>query len=117
MGIWANDEPSPVDEPPVEVDSSLELFRAVYRNAALPLPVRMRAAAIAIPFEQPKLMATAVTHFDGDFATRLDRAIDRSAEQPKVIEQPSRLIEAKAVEPQVTPAEMARPFQSLRRRA
>jgi glycosyltransferase A (GT-A) superfamily protein (DUF2064 family) len=112
MGIWAEDEPM-MDEPPppLEVDSSLELLRAVYRNPSLALPVRMRAAVAALPFEQPKLQATAITHYDGDFADRLDRALERSAAQPM------KVIEAKPVEPQVTPAQMNAPFATLRRRA
>jgi hypothetical protein len=101
--------PSP-EPPPIEVDSSLELLRAVYRNPSLPLPTRMRAATAALPFEQPKLQATAVTHYDGDWADRLDRAIARSTE-------PMKVIEAKPVEPQVTPAQMNAPFATLRRRA
>jgi hypothetical protein len=63
--------------------TSLEFLRKVYRNNDLPLSVRMRAAALAIPFEAPKLAATAYIAED-DFAARLELAIARSA--VKVIE-------------------------------
>jgi hypothetical protein len=59
----------------------------------VPLPVRMRAAAEALPYENPKLSAIAVASLTGNgFAKRLDRAIMRS----------TKLIEAKAVEPPQT---------------
>jgi hypothetical protein len=45
----------------------------------------MRAAAIALPFEAPKLAVTAVTPLNEDFAARLDRAIARS-EKAKLID-------------------------------
>src|SRR5262245_35932983 len=35
--------------------TSLVLMQAVYRNAELPFPVRMKAAEIAMPYEHPKL--------------------------------------------------------------
>jgi hypothetical protein len=44
----------------------------------MPLPTRLRAAALALPFERPKLAVTAVFSGEGDFALRLDRAVERS---------------------------------------
>lgn len=42
------------------------------------MPQRLRAAVEALPFERPKLAATAVI-YEGDLASRLERAIERSA--------------------------------------
>jgi hypothetical protein len=53
-------------------------LRAVYGNPALLLGMRMRAAGPALPFERPKLSATAFIAAGGDFAERLERALERS---------------------------------------
>jgi hypothetical protein len=58
--------------------TSLELLRAIYRNPEVPLPVRMRAAGMALPFEMPKLAVVATVDANGDFAVQLDRAVERS---------------------------------------
>jgi hypothetical protein len=54
--------------------TSLDLLRIVYRSASIPLPVRMRAAIAALPFEAPKLAVTAIVT-EHDFATLLDQRI------------------------------------------
>jgi hypothetical protein len=78
----------------VEGETVLELLQAVYRDQRQPLPVRIRCATEALPYENPKLSAVAVGYMSADnFAARLDRAIARSGKGPV-------LIEAKAVETQ-----------------
>ena len=49
----------------------------------------MRAAGLALPFEKPKLSAQAMVMVGGDFAARLDRALERSRIAPNMIEPPT----------------------------
>jgi len=66
--------------------TALDFLQAVYKNEAIPLSVRMRAAIEALPFETPKLSATAFVPAGGDFGERLEKAIARSREAPRLIE-------------------------------
>ena len=59
---------------------SLDLLRAVYRNSSLALTTRMRAAIAALPHEVPKLAVTEVVS-EQDFATVLDRSVNRHAKR------------------------------------
>ena len=68
----------------VPAATALELLQGVYRNEAIPLLVRMRAAIEALPFETPKLSATAFVPLGEQFAKRLEKAVERS--RMKVIE-------------------------------
>jgi hypothetical protein len=69
----------------VEGTNALDFLQSIYRNTDVSLSVRMRAAALALPFESPKLAVTAYIAED-NFAERLERALARSAKVPKVIE-------------------------------
>jgi hypothetical protein len=64
-------------KPEPEGTTALGLPQAVYRDVTQPLSVRIRAAVEALPFESPKLSATAVLTA-ADFADRLEKAIARS---------------------------------------
>jgi hypothetical protein len=79
-----------VEEPTAETvpakGRALEFLQAIYQSEHIPLSVRMRAAIEALPFETPKLSATAIVPGEGDFAERLKRAVIRSRQWPKLIE-------------------------------
>jgi hypothetical protein len=77
-------------KPEPEGTTALGLLQAVYRNPEVPLPARMKAAVECLPFESPKLSATAVLTAE-DFGDRLEQAIARSGVRM------SRTIDAKAV--------------------
>src|SRR5262245_23255028 len=64
--------------------SALELLQAVYQSRSVAMHTRMRAAMACLPFESPKLLATAIID-ERDFATLLDQRLKR-IEQAKLIE-------------------------------
>jgi hypothetical protein len=73
--------------PPIEYEeekivffkgSALDYLQSIYRDPTEERFVRMRAAIAAIPFESPKLQATATLQLGLDFAAKLDRAFKRS---------------------------------------
>ena len=77
------------EEAEVFVGSALDYLQGVYQGRLRFEPHRFRAANAALPFESPKLAVAAVIHHEGDFADRLQRAIERSnggGRLPKVIE-------------------------------
>jgi hypothetical protein len=94
-------------------DSSLEFLQKVYRNSALPLATRMRAAMAALQFEKPKLGVSLNYNVNDDFAAQLDRAIERSNGGMKLIEGSLTKVE------EHPPSEMAEPMAlstSIKRR-
>jgi hypothetical protein len=60
--------------------TALGYLQAIYRDPLQPTSIRMRAAIECLPFETPKLSATAVITGGEDFEARLKRAIARSRE-------------------------------------
>jgi hypothetical protein len=59
------------------------LLQSIYRDEEVALPVRMRAAIESLPYETPKLSATAIATMDGNsFGEALDRCIERSKGPP-----------------------------------
>jgi hypothetical protein len=96
------------EEPAVpEGETSLQLLQAIYRDKKQPLNVRVRCAIESLPYENPKLSATAIATMDGaTFAQALDRAIERS-KGPPLLNGP--------VEP-LPASEMKRPMSRLFRR-
>src|SRR5215472_3426706 len=62
-----------------EGTTAKEALRMVYRGEIVLSPQQMRAAIESLPYETPKLSATAFATMDGkSFAEALDRAIERS---------------------------------------
>ena len=92
-----------------EGETSLQLMQNVYRDRKQPLAVRVRCAVEAAPYENPRVSPVAVAHMNGnDFASALDRAIERSKKPtPLMLNAPA---------PPELPAEVAKkPFNNLRR--
>jgi hypothetical protein len=59
--------------------TALPLLQMAYRGKVRLTPQQARCAIEALPFETPKLSATAIATMDGkSFAEALDRAIERS---------------------------------------
>jgi len=88
-------------------ETGLALLQSIYRNPNQPLNARMRAAIEALPYENPKLSAVAHGHFEGkDFATQLDRAIERSKQPVPLLDSPTE---------QLLASELKKPMQRYRR--
>jgi hypothetical protein len=95
-----------------EGTSAKQALEMVYPGEIVLSPQQMRAAIECLQFEVPKVSAVAVTHMNGqDFASALERAIERSGINPKPLP-PPKVIEH---EPPVSAEEMKRPFTRLRR--
>jgi len=68
-----------------EPSSALEYLQDIYKGRRVFDPQRVRAAALEIAYESPKLAVTAHIAEDS-FAERLERALARSGMTPKRIE-------------------------------
>ena len=89
---------------------ALPLLQMAYREKVKLSPQQMRAAIEALPFENPKVSAVAISHMsDKSFAAALERAIERS-HSPHVINAPP------ALTIEHSPDEMKGPMARLERR-
>ena len=70
--------------------TALPLLQMAYRGQVKLTQQQMRAAIEALPFEVPKLSATAVATLDGNtFAQALERAIERSRSPAPLLNGPT----------------------------
>ena len=96
-----------------EGTTAKEALRMVYRGEIVLSPQQMRAAIEALPFENPKVSAVAISHMtDKSFAAALERAIERS-QSPHVINRPA-LPAPTTIEH--SPDELKGPFSRFERR-
>ena len=85
--------------------TALPLLQMAYRGQVKLSPQQARCAIEALPYENPKLSATAIATMDGQsFAQALDRAISRS-KGPLLLNAP----------PELPAEELKGPFTRLRR--
>ena len=63
-------------------EDEYDFLMKIVRSPRQPMSRRMRAAIEALPYRRPKLTAVAMAQLNGkDFATLLERAIERSAKE------------------------------------
>ena len=85
---------------------ALELLQLAYRGKIKLTPQQARCAIESLPYETPKLSATAVATMDGkSFAEALERAIARS-QSPPLLNGPA--------PPELPAEELKRPFSNYR---
>jgi hypothetical protein len=90
-----------------EGTTAKQALEMVYRGLIERTPQQMRAAIELLPYENPKLSATAIATMDGQtFAEALERCIERS-KGPPMLNGPVEPIDA---------SEMKRPFPRHYRR-
>jgi len=86
---------------------ALELLQLAYRGKIKLTPQQARCAIEAVPYETPKLSATAITTMNGNtFAEALERAITRS-QSPNVVN-------ALPAPPELPAEELKKPFPTYR---
>src|SRR6516162_2154670 len=74
---------------------ALELLQLAYRGKIKLTPQQARCAIESLPYETPKLSATAIATMDGkSFAEALDRAIERSKSPPMLNAPTTELVDA-----------------------
>ena len=86
---------------------ALPLLQMAYRGKVKLTPQQARCAIEALPYENPRVSAVAVSHMNSeDFATALDRCIERSR-SPNVVN-------ALPAPPELPAEELKRPFPTYR---
>ena len=86
--------------------TALELLRLAYRGKIKLTPQQARCAIESLPYENPKLSATAIATMDGQtFAEALDRCIARS-QGPLLLNGPA--------PPELPAEELKKPFPNYR---
>jgi hypothetical protein len=97
---WEGEDDEPI--------TSLQYLQSIYRDENRPDSMRIRCAVEALPYENPRVSAVAVTHMNGqDFASALDRAIERSKQPVPLLNGPA--------PPELPAEELKQPMQRLRR--
>ena len=80
---------------PEERTVALEFLQDIYNDPKQSTSTRMRAAIECLPFENPKVSAVAISHMDGqDFASALERAIERSQRPVPLLNSPTEQLPA-----------------------
>jgi len=109
----------PEEDDPLQLGDgalSLDGLQAIYRNPGLPLATRMRAMMAAVPYESPKLIATAIVN-EGSFAELLDQRLKRIAEQKLIEAKPTtnadKIIEGNQVNARLPPSIPDRRFRRI----
>jgi len=93
---WEGEEDEPL--------TSLGYLQSIYRDENQSTSMRIRCAVEALPYENPKLSATAITTMNGNtFAEALERAINRS-QGPLLLNSP----------PELPAEELKKPFSNYR---
>jgi hypothetical protein len=90
--------------------TSLTLLQAIYRNTLMPLPVRMRAAGMALPHEHPRLAVVAQITDEG-IAELLDARLKKLAameKNGKTIDRPQHQIDVRPSLPRTNDRRMRR---------
>jgi len=97
------------EEPtPPEGIMALPLLQLAYRGKIKLTPQQARCAIEALPYENPKLSATAIATMDGkSFADALERAINRSRGEAPMLPSPET--------PQLDASELKKPMARYRR--
>ena len=88
--------------------TALELLRLACRGKIKLTPQQARCAIEALPYENPKLSATAIATMDGkSFADALERAINRSRGETPILPSPET--------PQIDASKLKKPMARYRR--